>query len=256
MVYDAFNRYEKVYVPDIIKVDKTSLEHYQYIKTIKAGSSFGHILHCGDDFMMCLRKDDTIPVEEKIMEPIGFKRKSIEELEKLAETLNVAYKRDLKRITLNNLKNYAKIVEPAPMNTFIFWTERMKDKYLINTATGKEVYLGKVKKYILQETGLTAMMLNLILKEGIEIRNWCYKGKRIDGKDWNVYLAEKNHHIKSNPDYYNICFKKDDIVIYLKSIRQSATQLGVSHETLRKALKNNEQSVNGYSIERYKPEQE
>lgn len=243
------SRYEKVYIPEMLEVKKNSLEHYEFIKTIRAGSGFGHILHCGDDFIMCLRRDDKVCVEKRIMEPLGFKRKTIEELEDMAETFNIAYDQEKKRMFSADSKKYVKIVKPIPFDTSVLWHIRMQGKYLINTITGSEIHLGKLKKYVVAETGLNTHLLYSIIKQGVEIRNWCLKGERLDGKTWDEYFDE-NKHARSNPEYYNIYFERDNITVHLRSLRQAAKDLDVSHETLRRALIEKYDTINGYKIMR------
>jgi hypothetical protein len=186
-------KYQKVYLPTIITVPLDKLEHYVYIKTVDRGAGLGHIISGFNVYYLCLRNDKTIRVDEAIYEPMGFRRKTIEECEKLAKTFKDAYeynklygKAPRERILRTNLK---KVVYPADLNGSLMRNARMDGKYLINTKTAEQVHLALHMADILRATGLKNYnQVDTVVNCGYEMMDWCYMGQRIDGKTWDEHF--------------------------------------------------------------------
>lgn len=252
---ELYIKYEKVFIPEIVKIQKDKLDDYSFIKTIEAGSCFAHILQGGNYYYLCLSKDDTIRVELRINEPLGFKRQKEEELYEMAEKFNKAYKVDKTKGYGHRKRKYERVVSTPVWDTGMLWVHRMYNKHLINTITGQHIDLSQHREEIFKATGLSNHTLNLILNTGIESKNWCYKGERLDGQSWDDYFKNKSSHYKTNDEYIRTCFTKDNIIIYFSNLRNTAMDLAVSPEFLRQALIQNEESIVGYKIIKLTPEE-
>lgn len=193
----AWKKTERVYIPVILKFPKDGLEHYKYIKTIDAGSSMGHILQAGDCYYMCLSADDTIRVEERIMEPFGFRRNTIQELVELADIFNEAYRKEIEKQPRANQKMHPKTTVPPNLNMSVGWMTRVEGCKLINIKTLQTVSLEQTKAEITRQTGLSVHLLNVILREGIMAKDWCFYGQRLDGFSWEEYHA---HVVQANQE--------------------------------------------------------
>lgn len=243
--------YEKMYVPVVLRKHKQQIEHYEFIKTITAGSSFGHIVYGGGSYYMCMSKDEELPIEEKFDIPLGFRRDKIEDLEALAKVFDDLYNDENNKPFFSGRRRWQKTVDRPKFDYSLPWTERMKGRSIIHTLTGKEIKLDQPRTLIMEEAGLTSHLLNCVVGEGTEIRNWCYKGNRLDGQSWEDYIKNKgnNETKKTNLNQYSkISFRKGHIVVYYNTLRQTCVDIGVSYETLRKALVSKQSSVNGFEI--------
>jgi len=190
VIYQGRN-YDKIYLPVFLRFNKEKLMHYTFIKTINAGSTNAHILQGGNDYYMCLSKDEYISAEERTMEPMGFRKNSIEALEKLAETFIKAYKNETKSIYSSiNRRTTSTVIAPK-LNETEHWHIKMQNHYIINIKTKQEVHLGANKGDICTQCGLTIHLLNVILRDGICGRDWCYKGTRVDGLTWPEYFSSR-----------------------------------------------------------------
>lgn len=245
---DSYIKYEKVFIPEVTKIQKDKLENYNFVETIQAGGSFGHILQGGNYYYMCLSKDDTIRIELRINEPLGFKRENVQDLYDMASSFEKAYATDKTKAYNYNRRKYERVVNTPVWDTGMLWYHRMHNKYLINTVTGKEISLCQQRQNIFDITGLTNHTLNCILNTGVEAKNWCYKGDRIDKQTWQQFFENKKNHYKTNEEYLHTCFKKDNSIIYFVNLRTTAIDLGVSPEFLRQSLLQNATVIAGYSV--------
>jgi hypothetical protein len=190
VIYQGRN-YDKIYIPVFLKYNKAELPHYRFIKTINAGSSNAHILQGGNEFFMCMSSDENISTEQLTMEPMGFRRRSIDELQKLADVLCRLYKSERKSIySIVNRRTISTVVAPI-LNEAEHWNTKMMNHYIINTKTKEEVHLCGNKGDICKQCGLTIHLLNVILRDGICGRDWCYKGTRVDGLTWPEYFSSR-----------------------------------------------------------------
>ena len=189
VIYQGRN-YDKIYLPVFLRFNKEKLLHYRFVKTINAGSTNAHILQGGNEYFMCLSKDEYISAEERTMEPMGFRKNSIEALEKLAETFIKAYKNETKSIYSSVNRRTASTVMAPKLNETEHWHIKMQNHYIINIKTKQEVHLGGNKGDICRQCGLTVHLLNVILRDGICGRDWCYKGNRIDRLTWAEYFLQ------------------------------------------------------------------
>ena len=180
--------YKRVYIPSFLKFHKSELMHYKFIKTIDAGSSMGHIIQGGNEYYMCLSQDDNIRVEQLTMEPMGFRRSSITQLESLADVFNVAMQSEVERTYNSTSRGHPKVVIPPDLNMSLDWCQRMNNHYIINVINQQEVHMAAVKGDIAAQCGLSIHLLNGIIRDGIQAKNWCYKGRRIDGFSWPEYF--------------------------------------------------------------------
>lgn len=243
--------YEKMYVPVVLRKHKQNIEHYQFIKTITAGSSFAHIVYGGGSYYMCLSKDDELSIEQKFDIPLGFRRDKIEDLEALAKVFDDLYNNENNKPFYSGRRRWHKTVDRPKFDYSLPWIDRMAGRSIINTITGKEVKLDQPRTVVMQQAGLSSHLLNCVVGEGTEIRNWCYKGKRLDGQTWEEYIKnrDENEANKINTNQYSkISFRKGHIVFYYKALRETSVNVGVSYETLRKALIAKENNINGFQI--------
>jgi len=248
-------KYEKVFIPEIIKVHKDKLENYNFLKTISAGDGSGHILQGGNYFYMCLSKDDTIRIESKVNEPLGFKRSDINDLYLMASKFDKAYEVDKKRKYNTNSRKFKRIVTVPVWDTSLLWQDRMHNEYIINTVTGENIHLLDGRKHVFDKTGLSNHTLSIILTTGVESKNWCYKGQRLDGQSWDDFFKNKAKHYKSNDEYIHTIFKNDKSVIYFVNLKTTGIDLGVSAEYLRQALIDKKTKINNYEIIRLSPDE-
>ena len=192
-------KYQKVYLPDIIDVPLSKLEHYTHVSTVMAGSRYGHIIKYNtldNLYYLCLRDDDNIRVDSVTYDIMGFRKKSKEECEKLAKVFTDAKEYDelygkparTPRVLRRNL---VRAVKPPILNRDLIRQDRFFDKYLINVKTGKEVHLALHMNGIVKETGLkNNVQVDTIVNCGYILSDWCYKGERYDGKTWEQYFSE------------------------------------------------------------------
>lgn len=244
------NRYERVYIPTILTFNKQDVPNYSFVKTIDAGSSLGHILfnEKHNQYFMCLRQNDNISVEEKTMEPLGFKRSNISDLETLAEKFNKSKERERRYVFRGERRKWKQVVEPMRENPHLNWNERVKGKFIINTITGQEISLEGTRSQISKQTGLNNELVSCLVREGIEAKHWAYKGKRLDGATWEEYLEDPQKYNPKNNNYFNIVFKRGSEAFYFESLRTTSARMNVSHELLRQAIISNLPSINGYDI--------
>lgn len=244
------NRYERVYIPNILTFHKEKVPNYKFIKTINAGSSLGHILFYEKDnnYILCLRQNDDISIEEKTMEPFGFKRKELSELEVLAEKFNRAKEKERRYIFRGERRKWKQVVEPMRENLHLHWNERMKGKFIINTITGQEISLAATRNQISKQTGLNNELVSCLVRDGIEAKHWAYKGKRLDGASWEEYLENPEKYNPKNNDYFGIILKRGNEAFRFQSLRITSARINVSHELLRLAIINNQPTINGYEI--------
>lgn len=186
-------KYQKVYLPTMVSVPITELEHYTFIKTVDCGSKKGHIIHGSDGYYLCLREDDYIRFDQAIYQPMGFCRQTIEQCEKLANDYLNAHKNNLNnlgelpvRVLTKNLKKA--ILVPEFDNTTT-WYVRMQGHYIIHTPSKREVHLGQAKIEVIRTTGLSYTSLDSVVYKGYIAKGWAYKGERIDGKSWEEPLT-------------------------------------------------------------------
>lgn len=263
------NKYERIYLPKMLSIPKRELEHYTFIKTIPAGSGIAHILRGGNDFFLCIRskKDDFIRVEERLMEPLGFRRSSIEALEEIAARFDKVYNDDLRSYKGYNGAS-RKWDNAVKIPSTIMWDEpwhiRMRGYFIINTITGEEVSLGLSKAEISSRTRLTSHLINVIVKNGVEAGvhgMWAFKGERLDGLTWEQFFnkdipkppveRKMKHpiiHYKVREALRGITFVKENITIKFSTLRQTSQDVGISHETLRKLLMAKADTVKGFKI--------
>jgi hypothetical protein len=190
VIYQGRN-YDRLYLPVFIKYNKALLPHYTFIKTINAGSSNAHILHSSNGYYMCFSKDENVSAEQRTMEPMGFRRNSIELLIKLADAFITAYKNETKSIYSSVNRRTPSTVMAPKLNETEHWHTKMQNHYIINIKTKQEVHLGGNKGDICTMCGLTIHLLNVILRDGICGRDWCYKGTRVDGLTWDIYFSSR-----------------------------------------------------------------
>ena len=67
----------------------------------------------------------------------------------------------------------------------------MMNHYIINLKTKQEVHLAENKGDICKQYGLTIHLLNIMIRDGICGRDWCYKGTRVDGLTWDQYFSSR-----------------------------------------------------------------
>lgn len=180
--------YERIYVPVFLKYNKAQLPHYNFIKTISAGDTNGHIIQGGNYYFMCLSRDDNISAEEKTMEPMGYRRRSIDELQSLADVFCAAYASETTRGYNSINRRHPKAVVPPVLNMRLEWHERMKNHYIINVSTKQQFHLAESKTQVAAQCKLTIHLLNVIIRDGSMAKNWCYKGQRLDGLTWEQYF--------------------------------------------------------------------
>lgn len=246
------DKYQKVFIPEFITVHKEKLDGYKYIKTIDAGSNSGHILFGEGLYFMCMRKDDYIKVDKGIMEPIGFRRKDIAELERLAATfVSARDRRPIRFDRKESRRKYQLVTVPMHFQTEIRWHIRMEGYFLINNTTGQEIHLGgKSKVDVANEIGVTTHQIDSMISDGIEAHNWCFKGTRLDGLTWEEYFTPRQHH-KSRADFNCVKFVgPEGHEVNFLSIRKTAARLGVNYECLRMALINRKDKIGQYTIVR------
>lgn len=181
-------KYQKVYLPTMISVHITELEHYIFIKTVDCGSKKGHIIHGKDGYYLCLREDDYIRFDQAIYQPMGFCRSTIDQCEKLASEYLSAHKNNLNglgevpvRVLTKNLK---KAIIVPQYDLSINWFARMKGHYIVHIPSKREVHLGQPKIEVIRLTGLSYTSLDSVVYKGYIAKDWAYKGERIDGKSW------------------------------------------------------------------------
>lgn len=245
MKYADGPRYEKVYIPVVLRINKYRVEHYTYLDTIKAGNSTAHILFGGGIYYMCISRDDNVSVEEKTMEPIGFRNEKLEQLKLLADKFNGARRSDYGDIIDTHRRKWKKVVHPMRCDGNLTWWQRMQNQYIINTINGQEIPLAQRRKDLSAKINISESLISAMFRQGVEIKHWCYKGKRLDGLSWEEYFSGKR-----NDEFFhtNLLFKKGDEEIYYETLRETGKNIGVSHQTLRMALINNLDTINGYSI--------
>jgi hypothetical protein len=245
----SFIKYEKVFIPEIIKIQKDKLDNYTFIKTISAGSSQGHILKGKDNHFMCLSKNDYITIESREKEPLGFKRSDVNELYVMAASFDKAFANDKATSCNSNKIKWQKVVAVPVWDTSVLWHHRMHNKFLINVVTKEEIDLSyKSKQKIFDITGLSNHSLTSIVFVGIQAKNWCYKGERLDGKTWEEFFENKAKNYNPDEKYIHTCFKKNNSLIYFVNLRTTALDLGVTPEFLLQALSQNRDDVVGYKI--------
>jgi hypothetical protein len=188
VVYKGRKHYDRVYIPNVLRIPKDKLDHYIFLKTIRAGGSYGHIVNGGNYYYLCLSKNEFISVEQRTMEPIAFRRSSIIELENLASIFNAAIRKEIEKPYRRKSKKYKQIVNPPNIDYGKNWSDRMKNHYIINVNTKKEIELSMPKSNLIKEIKLTTHLLDCILRDGIMINDWVYKGERLDGLTWDQYL--------------------------------------------------------------------
>jgi hypothetical protein len=243
--------YKRVYIPNIESVKLSDLEHYRYIKTIDVGRQKGHIIEGNNEYIMCLSKDDTVRVHLDIYLPLGFTRKTIEELESLGHKFYKAYKTQFSR-TYNGenrvlRKNLKKVVEPAKFDSTKNWPDKAYGHYVINVKTKKEVSLCKPKLQIAAEIGMSTVLLDTMLSCGYLIYDWCYKGKLLDGRTWDEYFSGVVPKKKIYETVEVIKFVKDNDEVIYTNMRTTACKLKTNDRVLSKAIKT-QTEINGYKI--------
>jgi hypothetical protein len=233
---DEATKYERVYIPKFLYIPKKKLEHFVFIKTIDAGSGRGHIIMGGGNYYLCLRQDDCISVEERTMMPMGFRAKTIAELEALVKTFTVASKNAPAFSYNTSARKWNRTVEPPRLDYTVPWHVRCRGHYIINVVTGEEVHLGLSKPEISAKTSrLTYHLIDCIVLHGYECLNWVYKGTRLDGDTWEQYFEKRaKKHYKQTVHY--------------SSLRRTADEIGTSHETLRQLLHTGATEVGNFKI--------
>lgn len=246
--------YSRVYMPKIVDVDIHQLEGHDYIKTINAGSKNGHIFYDkkAKEYLMCLSSDNKVKKDVLIDFVLGFRRSDISKLEKLAESFLVAHYdmshtqyTSSKRILTKHLK---KVVYPIQLDITIPWYERTNGHYIINVKTKEEMPLYRSQKDICRKLVITNVTLNNMLNGGYLIKDWCYKGKLLDGRTWDEYFAG----VPPKNEIYEVInfvkFIKGDEEIKLQNVRSTATKLKVVTTQLTNAMRLNLPEINGYKI--------
>lgn len=244
MFYSNTTAYQKLVMPVFLRKHKEEVDGYTFIKTILCGSSNAHILKGNDDYYMCVSRNDHIAVEEDQNYPVGYKRSSLIELENMAESYNKLYNKENKNAWAGRRK-WKKVVERPKYDYSLPWNERMKEKTIINILTKEEIDLSLPRLEIMKKTGLSSHLLNTITLDGNEVRGWCYKGKRLDNQSWEDFLNNQTNQIS---EYNGIHFVKDGNKIPYITLRDTSQQIGISYETLRKAIVARDEEVNGYKI--------
>lgn len=249
--YTYNDGYRRVYVPNIESVKLSDLEHYKYIKTIDVGRQKGHIIQGNGEYIMCLSKDNIVRVHMDIYLPLGYTRKTIEELEALGQKFLKAYKTQFSR-TYNGenrvlRKNLKKVVERAKFDCTKSWPDKAYGHYVINVKTKKEVHLCKPKLQIAAEIGMSTVLLDTMLSCGYLIYDWCYKGKLLDGRTWDEYFSGAAPKKKIYETMEVLKFVKDNSEIIYTNMRKTAYQLKTNDRVLSAAIKNKTE-VNGYKI--------
>lgn len=245
-------QYQKIYLPKIIDVNINEIKGFTYIKTVDAGRLKGHIIKDNkvNEYVMCLSKSDIIKVDEMPYRPLGYTRFSIEELEKLAGTFLHAYKNrhntsQSLRIFRRHLKQ---VVEPPMLDMTQNWSIRMAGHKLINTKTKQEIDLSKSKLSIASSIDLKLPFIDMMVLTGLQVKDWCYKGKRIDGRTWEEYFsgAKPKEQIYDTINYLK--FVKDGKEIEYVNLHHTAEMLGTHNKKLAYALRSNKQEICGYKI--------
>lgn len=246
------SKYQKIYLPKIIEVKLTDIKGFTYIKTIDAGRMNGHIIkdNATKEYIMCLSQTDTIKVDEAVYRPLGYTRFNIEELEKLAQSFIKVYKNKSRISTSLRIyrKDLKKVVYPPIIDITKNWPIRMTGHRLINTKTKQEVDLGVSKLQVSKTIGLKGTFIDTMILTGLEIRDWCYKGKRIDGRTWEEYFsgAKPKEQIYDTVNYLK--FVKDGKEINYVNLRHTAEELGTHNKKLAYALRSNKEEICGYKI--------
>jgi hypothetical protein len=262
------NKYERVYIPKFLHVEYDEVEHYEYIKTVQAGSSVGHILMGGGDYFLCLSKNTKVRLEERTMEPMGFRMKTVEEADSMAEMFTKAFNADMRAYKGYNgaSRKWDNVVEVPTIDWSLPWHVRMRTYNIINIETGKEVSLGLSKPEISKQTGLTYHLINVIVKHGVEAgvhEMWALKGKRLDGLTWEQYFkgevptvpyiqpdgqSNAKEHYKTRNALKNITFEKDGDSFTYTTLRETSKIINTSHETLRKLLLARAEQIKGFKV--------
>jgi hypothetical protein len=149
------------------------------------------------------------------------------------------------------VRSASNVVTPPKLSARLPWKEKMQDHCLINTTTGREVALCLPREVIMEETSLNKSLLETVLYEGCEIKRWCYKGVRTDGKSWPDVIAEKRRNNGSSKEaVLEVTFSKPDVApFHFTTLRETSKVLGVSHEKLRLQLSAGVANINGYNVE-------
>lgn len=185
--------YTKQYMPNILRVDKDKLEHYNFIETVDVGGGHAHILSGGGDYFLCFSKNDEISTEERLMEPLGFRRRSIDDIKALADMFYKNYHTEHKRVYVSrNRYKPQTVTEPQRLDQTILWHERMVGRYIVNLSTGKCVHLGNTEKHdICKMLNITSHALTVISFDGKEKMGWCGLLPRMDKVEWKDYFLAK-----------------------------------------------------------------
>lgn len=246
------SKYQKIYLPKIIEVKLSELKGFTHIKTIDAGRMTGHIIkdNATKEYTMCLSQTDTIKVDEAVYRPLGYTRFNIEELEKLAQSFIKVYKNKSRISTSLRIyrKDLKKVVHPPVIDITKNWSIRMAGHKLINTKTKQEVDLGMAKLQVSKTIGLKGTFVDTMILTGLEIRDWCYKGKRIDGRTWEEYFsgAKPKEQIYDTVNFLK--FVKGSKVINYVNLRHTAEELGTHNKKLAYVLRSNKDEICGYKI--------
>jgi hypothetical protein len=118
-------------------------------------------------------------------------------LEALAETFNKMQLDNAKRSYNSINRKHPKVVVPPVIDNRVEWQTRMDGHYIINVITKQEIHLSGIKCEIVKQCGITIHLLNVIIHDGIVGKDWCYKGKRLDGLSWEQYFASQSAAIVS-----------------------------------------------------------
>jgi hypothetical protein len=181
--------YNKVYIPTILKINKKELQHYDYVETVQAGVSTAHIIKGADEYFLCISKNDNISVEERIMEPIGFRRKSIQELKSICDIFNLAYDKEKNKPRRRVTSKYPTIIVPPKIDHSLEWREKFAGHKIVNIITKETYDLSMPKIEIMKHTSLTSHLLDSIIYSGSLAKNWCYYGERLDKLTWDEYFS-------------------------------------------------------------------
>lgn len=247
-------KYENVYIPKFTQYRKDNVPGYKFIESVEIGKRSGHIIFGNGEYYLCLRRGDGISYYDRLKEPMGFRRDTIEELRAIADSLRDAIKREIMEKNwgkpyLIKRKKYRLVSKVPNYNLEKPWHIRMAPYKLVNLYTREVLQLGDHQEKTARYISVNNNVFKTIISKGIEANGWCLMTERLDGQSWEKVLEKKKHY-KSRVDFFACSFfnKVTGETVPFISCRKTSPRLKVTHERLRQALINHDGTINGFMI--------
>jgi hypothetical protein len=166
----------------IVLYDKDKVPDYKFIKTVDAGGKNGHILYGKHSYWLCLRSTEQVSINDLDGYVFGFQRKTLEEVEMLAETLNESY--NCEQAEENGEVRQTVNVKPTDKQS---WIEQASNLEMIHTKSGVVFSLCQSKQNLVDLFGLSAFNIVQLLR-GETIKDFVLYNNRIDGVRWRDFV--------------------------------------------------------------------